>query len=86
MSAPMVIRFATDHSAAKSGMQDLAASVVSSMVKVSGALGTGIEANGGLAASFKTLSANVANDVSKVASAGVEAAKASNYSAVATAE
>jgi len=81
----MVIRFATDHSAAKSGMQDLAASVVSSMVKVSGALGTGIEANGGLAASFKTLSANVANDVSKVASAGVEAAKASNYSAVATA-
>ena len=56
MAEPLRIRFATDHSAAKSGMQDLAASVVANMIKASDAMNTGIQANGGYAATFKTKS------------------------------
>ena len=83
MSAPLTIKFATDHSAAKSGMQDLAASVVSNMVKVSDALNTGIQANGGYAATVKTLATNVAGDFMNVANAGLKAANDTNYSGVA---
>lgn len=83
MSAPLTIRFATDHSAAKAGMQDLAASVLSNMIKVSEHLHTGIQANGGYAASVKLLAQNVGTDFLSVANAGVAAAANSNVSAVA---
>lgn len=85
MAEPLKIRFATDHSAAKSGMQDLAASVVANMIKVSDAMHTGIEANGGYAATFKTLASNVGRDALTVANAGLSTAANTNLSIVATA-
>lgn len=85
MAEPLKIRFATDHSAAKSGMQDLAASVVANMIKVSDALHTGIEANGGYAATFKTLATNVGRDALTIANAGLATAANTNLSIVATA-
>lgn len=85
MAEPLKIRFATDHSAAKSGMQDLAASVVANMIKVSDAMHTGIEANGGYAATFKTLATNVGRDALTVANAGLSTAANTNLSIVATA-
>lgn len=85
MSAPLTIRFATDHAGAKSGIQDLAASVVSNMVKVSDSLNIGAQANGGYLATVKTLANNVVGDFAKVGSAGLKAANDSNYSVVATA-
>ncbi|MGX5777465.1 hypothetical protein [Methylorubrum zatmanii] len=85
MAEPLKIRFATDHSAAKSGMQDLAASVVSNMIKVSDALDDGIKANGGYAATFKTLATNVGRDALNVANAGLSTAANTNLSIVATA-
>lgn len=81
MSTPLTIRFATDHAAAKAGIQDLAASMVAGMVKVSDALNIGIQANGGYAASVRTL----ADDLGRIGAAGVKAANDSNCSAVATA-
>jgi hypothetical protein len=81
MSTPLTIHFATDHAAAKAGIQDLAASMVAGMVKVSDALNTGIQANGGYAASVRTL----ADDLGRIGAASVKAATDSNYSAVATA-
>lgn len=83
MSAPLTIKFATDTSAAKSGMQDLAASVLSNMVKVSDSLNTGIKANGGYAATVKTLATNVGSDFMSVANAGLKAANDTNLSGVA---
>lgn len=85
MAEPLRIRFATDHSAAKSGMQDLAASVVANMIKVSDAMHTGIQANGGYAATFKTLASNVGRDALTVANAGLSTAANTNLSIVATA-
>lgn len=85
MAEPLRIRFATDHSAAKSGMQDLAASVVANMIKVSDAMNTGIQANGGYAATFKTLASNVGRDALTVANAGLSTAANTNLSIVATA-
>ncbi len=85
MAEPLKIRFATDHSAAKSGMQDLAASVVANMIKVSDAMNTGIQANGGYAATFKTLASNVGRDALTVANAGLSTAANTNLSIVATA-
>lgn len=85
MAEPLKIRFATDHSAAKSGMQDLAASVVANMIKVSDAMHTGIQANGGYAATFKTLASNVGRDALTVANAGLSTAANTNLSIVATA-
>lgn len=84
MSAPLTLRFATDHAAAKAGIQDLAASVVANMVKVSESLNVAAQANGGYMATAKTLATNVAGDFAKVGSAGLKAAQDSNYSAVAT--
>jgi hypothetical protein len=83
MSAPLTIRFATDHAGAKSGIQDLAASVVSNMVKVSDSLTVAANANGGYLNSVKTLATNVGKDISNVAGAGIKAANDSNLSAVA---
>ncbi|KQQ31500.1 hypothetical protein ASF53_02025 [Methylobacterium sp. Leaf123] len=85
MAEPLRIRFATDHSAAKSGMQDLAASVVANMIKVSDALDDGIKANGGYAATFKTLATSVGKDALNVANAGLSTAANTNLSIVATA-
>lgn len=84
MSAPLSIKFATDHSAAKSGMQDLAASVVSNMVKVSEAMGIGVDANGGFAAATKRVAGNIVTDMKAIGAAGLKAANDSEYSAVAT--
>jgi len=94
MAEPLRIRFATDTSAVKSGMQDLAATVVSNMVKVSGAINSHSDearaAVNVLTQEFGTGAQGVANaaktiagDVKSIGEAGIKAAKDSNYSAVA---
>ncbi|MGY2051678.1 hypothetical protein [Methylobacterium sp. JK268] len=84
MNAPLTIKFASDVSAAQAGMQNLAASVVASMIKVSGALNTGVQANGGYLASARLLATTAAQDLAAVGAAGLRTALDTNGSMVAT--
>lgn len=94
MAAPLKIRFATETAGAKAGVQDLAASIVSNMVKVSGAVASNTEAAGAaasrLGATFgtgaqgvKTAATTIVTDLGAIGAAGLKAANDSNMSGVA---
>lgn len=94
MAEPLRIRFATDTAGVKSGMQDLAATVLSGMIKVSGAVATHSESAGAAATklgdAFGTGAQGVAKaattivrDIGTVGAAGLKAANDSNFSGVA---
>lgn len=96
MAEPLTLRFATDNAGAKSGMQDLAAAVLSSMVKISGtvtshseaskaAFGKVTDAFGTGATGIKRAATTIVSDVGSIGAAGIKAANDTNYSAVAIA-
>lgn len=63
MAAPLIIRFATDVAGAKAGLQDLAASVVSNMVKVGTAVKAANDNVGGILSVLSKVPSGVAGAV-----------------------
>lgn len=93
-NAPLTIRFATETAGAKSAVQDLAASIVSNMVKVSGSIvgnaeasaagfGKVTEAFGTGARGVATAATTIVKDVGTIGAAGLKAANDSNVSGIA---